>query len=251
MSVDERCTASIDGVALVTGGGSGIGAACAAHLAAAGTKVVVADIDDRAARRVARDIDGRPAQVDVTDRGSVAALLESLDCAPDVLVTCAGGAPRCAALDVGEDLFTATWQLNVGGFWRCVQESSRRAVRERRRLKVVHVASSLHAGPAPDLSHFAAAKAASVTLVRCLAQELAPQGVVINAILPGPVDTPMTRPVWEADPRLLEVLETRIPLGRVGTPDDVARLVEWLASPATEWMTGAMLTLDGGLAVAA
>ncbi len=114
----------------------------------------------------------------------------------------------------------------------------------------MHVASSLHRGPAPGLSHFSAAKAASVALVRCLAQELAPVGVRVNGVIPGPVDTPATARVWETMPDVPLAITERLPLGRVGKPDDVTPAILWLASDEARWVTGTLLTVDGGLDVA-
>ena len=238
-------------LAVVTGGASGIGAAVARELAAGGARVVIADLDLARAQSLAAELGGEARRVDVCERDQVVALFAGLPGAPDVLVTSAGGAPRSAALDTDEATFARTLQLNTGGFWRCAQEAARRAVAAGQPLAIVHVASSLHRGPAPGLAHFAAAKAASVTLVRCLAQELAPQRIRVNAVIPGPVETPMTTPVWDAMPGLRESLGARIPLGRIGTPADVARAVAWLASDEAEWVTGALLPVDGGLEVAA
>lgn len=235
---------------VVTGGGSGIGAASAAALADAGAQVVVADIDHDAAQAVAGETGGQARHVDVRDRDSVSALISSLPRAPDGLLTCAGGAVRCPAIEVDEELLLSTLQLNAGGFWRCAQESARRAVEEGRRLAIVHVASSLYAGPAPGLSHFAAAKGASISLVRCLAQEWAVHGIRVNAIVPGPVDTPATGKAWAADPAVREAVESRIPMGRIGRTADLIPAVTWLLHDAAEWITGSLVSIDGGWSIA-
>ncbi len=234
---------------VVTGGGSGIGAAAAAALADGGARVVVADIDTEAAEAVARQIGGRAHRVDVRQRTSVEALFASLPRAPDALLTSAGGASRAAALDVSEDLFLETLQLNTGGFWRSAQEAARLAIAERRTLSIVHVASSLHAGPAPGLSHFAAAKGASVSLLRCLAQEWAEYGIRVNGIVPGPVDTPATD-AWRVDRTLRRAMESSLPLGRIGRPEDLLPAILWLLSDSAEWVTGSLVTIDGGRSIA-
>jgi meso-butanediol dehydrogenase/(S,S)-butanediol dehydrogenase/diacetyl reductase len=237
-------------LAVVTGGASGIGAAVARELAAGGAAVVVADLDAARAAALAVAIGARAQPLDVCDRGQVDALFAGLGQAADILVTCAGGAGRSVALDTDEATFGASMQLNAGGFWRCAQVAARAAINAHRPLSIVHVASSLHRGPAPGLAHFAAAKAASVTLVRCLAQEWAADGVRVNAVVPGPVETPMTAPLWDRSPGVRETLRARIPLGRIGEPPDVARAVAWLASDEASWVTGAVLPVDGGLEVA-
>ena len=228
-------------LAVVTGGASGIGAACAEQLQIQGATVVIGDIqaDSESTKHL-----------DVTNRESVVGFFSALERAPDILITCAGGAARTAALDVDDALMDATVSLNFGGFWRCAQEASRRAIADATPLAIVHVGSSLHRGPAPSLSHFAAAKAASMTMVRCLAQELAPNDIRINAVVPGPVETPATQPVWDAQPHIRAALADALPLGRIGTPDDVVPAILFLASADAAWATGTILTIDGGMDVA-
>jgi NAD(P)-dependent dehydrogenase (short-subunit alcohol dehydrogenase family) len=239
-------------LAVVTGGASGIGAAAVRELAQGGATVVVADLDAARAAALAAASGGAvsAAAVDVRERDAVEALFAGLPRPADILVTSAGGAPRSAALDTDEAIFAAALQLNAGGFWRCAQVAARAAIGAARPLAIVHVASSLHRGPAPGLAHFAAAKAASVTLVRCLAQEWAAYAVRVNAVVPGPVETPMTTPAWDRMPGMREAVRASLPLGRIGEPADVARAIAWLASDESAWVTGSLLQVDGGLEVA-
>lgn len=237
-------------LAVITGGASGIGAEVARILAQRGAEVVIADLDEDRATSLAATIDAQARPVDVRERSQVRKLFDSLDRPPAVLVTCAGGARRCEVLDVDDALFHDTLNLNAGGFWRCTQEAARCAMAHAAPLAVVHLASSLHRGPAPELSHFAAAKAASVALVRCLAQELAAHKIRVNGVIPGPVETPATAPTWDARPDIRAQLSQRLPLGRIGTPGDIAPAVAWLASDEARWVTGAVLSVDGGLDVA-
>lgn len=237
-------------LAVVTGGGSGIGAQVATLLADRGADVIVADLNRDNAHAIAEPIGGTAQVVDVRDRNQVTELFGALNRAPAVLVTCAGGASRRPALEVDEALFHDTFNLNAGGFWRCTQEAARCSMAAGTPLSVVHLASSLHRGPAPELSHFSAAKAASVALVRCLAQELASAQIRVNAVIPGPVETPATSPVWDARSGLRDALSQKLPLGRIGRPGDVAPAVLWLASDEAAWVTGAVLNVDGGLDVA-
>ncbi|MCU0758455.1 MAG: SDR family oxidoreductase [Steroidobacteraceae bacterium] len=243
-------------LAVVVGGASGIGAAAARELVRGGAQVVVADLDATRAASLAQELAGgtpgaaHAVAVDVRERGSVEALFCGLPRPADIVVTSAGGASRSAAFDTDEATFAAALQLNAGGFWRCAQVAARAAVAAARPLAIVHVASSLHRGPAPGLAHFAAAKAASVTLVRCLAQEWAAHAIRVNAVVPGPVETPMTTPVWDAAPGLRAAIRASLPLGRIGEPADVARAIAWLASDEAAWITGTLLPVDGGLEVA-
>ncbi len=235
---------------VVTGAGSGIGAEVAREFAGRGARVVVVDSAANLAHAVAESIGATAVVTDVRDRAQVCSLMADLDQAPDILITSAGGAARRSALDVDEALFADSYQLNVGGFWRCTQEAARRAIAEQTSLSVVNIASSLYRGPATDLSHFAAAKGASVTLVRCLAQELAAHNIRVNAVVPGPVETPATARVWDDNPDARSTMRAKIPLGRIGEPRDVANAAVWLASGESNWVTGTVLRVDGGLDVA-
>lgn len=228
-------------LALVTGGASGIGAEAARCLAADGAEVICADIKT--------GVTG-VRTVDVRDRAQVVRMVADLPRAPDILITCAGGARRRAALEVDEEMLGESLALNLGGFWRCTQEAAKRAIAEKIPLAVVHVASSLHRGPAPELSHFAAAKGASVTMMRCLAQELAGHKIRVNAVIPGPIETPATTPIWDNRPGYREALSATVPLKRIGVPADVVPAILWLASSEAGWVTGSLLTVDGGLDVA-
>jgi len=239
-----------DRLVVVTGGGSGIGATASLALADAGAEVIVADLDFNAATMVAARIGGTAIAVDVCDRASVISLFTSLARSPDALLTCAGGASRCPALDVDDELMFNSLHLNTGGFWRCAQEAARRSIADRRPLAIAHVASSLYAGPAPGLSHFAAAKGASISLVRCLAQEWAAHGIRVNAIIPGPIDTPATERVWGEHPEIRAAIEARMPTGRVGRTADLIPIINWLLHDSTEWVTGSLITVDGGWSVA-
>lgn len=241
----------LDGrIAVVTGGASGIGAAVARRLADQGARIEIVDVDAAGAERVAREVGGRAHRVDVRQRAELRAMFGTFPHPIDVLVTCAGGAERRAALDIDDALLEETFALNAAAFLRCAQEAARSIIAAGRRATFIHVASSLYRGPAPGLAHFAAAKAASVTLVRCLAHEWARSGIRVNAVISGPAETPMTAPVWDAQPQLRAALVERLPLGRIGEPDDVAAGVSWLASDEAAWVTGSLLTIDGGLQIA-
>ncbi len=239
-----------DQLAVVTGGASGIGAEIAAMLASRGAEVIVADSDADRARAVANTIGGQARTTDVCDRTQVTELFATLGRAPGILITCAGGAARRPLLEVDDELLHSTFDLNAGGFWRCTQEAARCCIAADAALSVVHIGSSLHRGPAPELSHFAAAKAASITLVRCLAQELATHNIRVNAVIPGPVETGTTKPIWDARPEIRAALNDKLPLGRIGQPMDIAPAALWLASEEAAWITGAILDVDGGLNVA-
>lgn len=236
--------------AVVIGAGSGIGAAIARRLSGEGVGVVVCDLDEQAAQTVAKETGGQARRVDVTSPGSVAALFDGLGVPPQLLVHSAGGAARKAALEITEADWLASLQLNAGGFFRIAQRAASELIAAGRPGSFVQIASALHRGAAPGLAHFSAAKAASVQLVRCFAHEWAPHGIRVNAVAPGPADTPMTQRAWARQtPEQRQAINDRVPLGRVGTAEEVAAAAVFLLSEESNWTTGSLLAVDGGLGV--
>lgn len=234
--------------ALVTGGGSGIGAAVARHLAADGHRVVVADIDLLAARDVAAAIgsDASAMQVDVSDPLSVDSLLQRL-LAQEGRLT---GAVNCAAVSGPReqlaDYTDADWHrmmaVNVDGAFFCMRAEIRALVASGGG-SIVNVASVMGVVAAPFASAYVAAKHALVGMTKAAALDYASEGVRINAVGPGYIDTPLLAAI--PDDRMREIRQLH-PLGRLGAPHEIAGLIAWLLSPASAFMTGAFLPVDGG-----
>ena len=229
--------------ALVVGGASGIGWAVAKGLAADGCRVTVADLNaDGAAARAAEL--GAPhvsAAVDVTDEDAVAALFDRAG-PLDVVVNTAGigGVGRITELPL--DQFRAVIDVNlIGGFL-----VTKHAGQQLREGGVLVNLTSLNARlAAPGMSAYCAAKAGLAMLTQVAALELAPRGIRVNAVSPGFVDTPLTEGVALVPGALEEYVENT-PLGRVGTPEDVANAVLFLCSDKASWMTGEVVDLNGG-----
>ncbi|MEU2201142.1 SDR family NAD(P)-dependent oxidoreductase [Isoptericola sp. NPDC019482] len=235
-------------VALVTGGAHGIGAAAVRRLHAEGATVVVADLDDDAARRAVHDLPagGAPASAvtcDITDTASVdAAVGAALERHGrlDVLVGVAGGTGVHPGLLDGMD--DATWaagvDLNLAGPARCV----RAAAPHLPRGGAIVLVGSVNGLQAFGDEDYSAAKAGLVSLAQNLAVRLGARGVRINVVAPGTIRTR----VWDerADPDRLAAL---YPLGRIGEPDDVAAAIAFLASDDAAWITGVTLPVDGGV----
>jgi NAD(P)-dependent dehydrogenase (short-subunit alcohol dehydrogenase family) len=235
--------------AVVTGAGRGIGRACALALARAGAEVVLVSrtADDLAA--VGRQIEaaggGAHAVVcDVTDPRAVDDALGALD-ALDVLVTSAGGNLPEPFLDVTPEHLDALLALNVKGTFLAAQAAARRMVATGAGGAIVTVSSQMGHVGAPNRTVYCATKHAIEGLTKAMAVELAPHDIRVNAVAPTFVETPMTTP-FLADAAFRAEVERRIPLGRVGRPDDVAGAVVFLASPAAALITGASLLVDGG-----
>jgi 3-oxoacyl-[acyl-carrier protein] reductase len=230
-------------VALVVGGASGIGWAVAQGLAADGCRVVIADLNADGATARADEL-GPPhtgTAVDVTDEDSVAALFERVG-PVDIVVNTAGigGVGRITDLPL-EQFRSVVDVCLIGGF--LVIKYAGRHLRDGGSL--VSLTSLNARQAAPGMSAYCAAKAGLAMLTQVAALELAPRGIRVNAVSPGFVDTPLTEGVKLVPGTLEEYIENT-PLGRVGTPQDVADAVLFLVSDKASWMTGEVVDLNGG-----
>jgi NAD(P)-dependent dehydrogenase (short-subunit alcohol dehydrogenase family) len=234
-------------VAVVTGAAGGLGRACALALACGGAETVLMGRSLDALERLALEIaaaGGRslPVRCDATDPASVREAFDGI-AAPAVLVTSVGGNRPEPFLDVSSDALAWSWRVNVRSAFLCSQAAAGRMIRAGAGGSIVHVTSQMgHVGAALR-SAYCAAKHAVEGLVKATAVELAPFGIRVNAVAPTFVETPMTRPFLE-DPEARAAIVDRIPLGRLGTPEEVAAAVVFAASSSL--MTGASLRVDGG-----
>ncbi len=229
-------------VAVVIGAASGIGWASAQALAVDGCRVTVADRNADGARERAAEL-GEPhtaAYVDVTDEDSVQLLFEKGPL--DVVVNCAGFSNIGLITDMPTDQFRSVIDVCLNGAF-IVAKHAGRQLRDRGVLVSI---SSLNARqPAAGMSAYCAAKAGLAMLTQVAALELAPRGIRVNAVSPGFVNTPLTEPA-AAVPGVIEEYLENTPLGRAGTPEDVANAVVFLCSPKSSWLTGEVLDLNGG-----
>jgi len=234
-------------VAVVTGAAGGRGRACALALARDGAETVLMGRSPDALERLAGEIaaaGGRalPVRCDATDPASVNEAFNTIP-VPDVLVTSVGGNRPEPFLDVSGEALDWSWRVNVRSAFLCSQAAASRMIRAGTGGSIVHVTSQMgHVGAALR-SAYCAAKHAVEGLVKATAVELAPFGIRVNAVAPTFVETPMTRP-FLADPVARAAIVDRIPLGRLGTPEEVAAAVVFAAGSTL--MTGASLRVDGG-----
>ncbi len=238
--------------AVVTGGGRGIGAATVRRLAEAGASVVAADLDVAAAEKVAADAPGNviAAAVDVADSASLAQLADlavSEFGRLDVWVNNAGIYPTTGpAIEATDEFIDRMLEVNVRGTFAGAREAARRMTEGG---VIVNVASTAGFRAAPGISAYVASKHAVVGLTKNLAIELGPAGVRVVGVAPGVIDTPGVQeqlaPLKEAG---LDVgaRMTRTLLGRAGQPDDVARVITFLASDLAAWVTGDVVAVDAG-----
>ena len=239
------------GVAVVTGGGSGIGRMTCEHLIREGFRLAVLDLDAESAIGSAGQ--GIGLGVDVSDPTAVS---EAFDTAEkelgpvDVLVNNAGITGSAAAARLHEtpvEEWDRVMAVNVRGVYLCSQAALRSMV-PRRSGHIITIASVAGMVPFPARSVYSVSKAAALLLARSIAADYAADGIRSNAICPGMVETPMTK--WRLDqPDLRAQVEARIPIGRVAQPEDIAEAVALLASGRLSYMTGHGLVVDGGWTV--
>lgn len=237
--------------ALVTGGGNGLGAAIARELARQPAHVSVLDTDVTAAEAVASDLpSGQAIAADVADEGAVEQALDALPSAPDVVVCNAGIVRFGPLLDLAVDDWSSVVETNLTGTFVVARAVARRMVQARRRGAIVNIGSMNGVAPGPNAGAYGATKAAITLLTQQMALEWGEHGIRVNAVAPGMIDAGMSSPIF-ADPEFRRLRESRVPLGRLGTADDIARAVVWLASSSAEYVTGQTLLVDGGVTMSA
>jgi NAD(P)-dependent dehydrogenase (short-subunit alcohol dehydrogenase family) len=241
----------LDGrVALVTGGGSGIGRASAHALAQAGAQVAVSDVDEDAARAVAGEIGrGEAHRLDVADEAGVKAVVGAImgrHGRIDILVNNAGLGARMPTVELPTERWRHVLAVNLDGSFFCAREAGRHMVAAGRGA-VVNVASIMGlVGGAhyPNLAYHSA-KGALVNFTRALACEWAARGVRVNGVAPTFARTRLTEPLL-ADDAMAQRLIADTPMGRFAEPEEVAAAILFLASDAASMITGAILPVDGG-----
>ncbi len=230
-------------VALVTGGNRGIGLACAKALAACGHRVAVTY---RSAPPDEPDL--LAVECDVTDAEAVEAAFDRVEAElgpVEVLVVAAGINADTLVLMMKDEDFTRVLDANLTGAFRVAKRAAKRMLRARWG-RIILISSASGQIGTPGQANYAASKAGLLGFARSFARELAPRGITVNVVSPGPIDTDMLQAL---DEERRGVLTALVPLGRVGQPDEVAGAVTFLASDAAAYITGINLPVDGGLAM--
>ena len=238
-------------VVLVTGGSRGIGRAIAFGLAAAGACVIGTATSEAGAAELtatfaANGLKGRGAVLDVSSEASIDTLLAQLDAAasmPSILVNNAAITRDGLLLRMKPDDWNQVIQTNLSAVYRLSKGVLRRMMKERRG-RIINITSIVGITGNPGQVNYSAAKAGVLGFTKSLAQEVASRGITVNAVAPGFIDTDMTKAL-SAEQRA--VLAGRIPMERLGAPEDVASAVLFLASPQAGYITGETLHVNGGL----
>ncbi|MCP5327908.1 MAG: 3-oxoacyl-ACP reductase FabG [Steroidobacteraceae bacterium] len=238
--------------ALVTGASRGIGRAIAEALAAEGAKVVGTATTAAGAEAISGWLGasgGRGAVLDVADAAAVDALLAELDAsaaAPSILVNNAAITRDMLLLRMKPEEWDQVIATNLTSVFRLSRACLRKMLKDRAG-RIISITSIVGAIGNPGQTNYAAAKAGVIGFTKSLAREVASRGITVNAVAPGFIDTDMTRGLNEAQ---RESLLGQIPMGRLGSPADVAAAVVFLASPAAGYLTGQTLHVNGGMHMA-
>lgn len=245
---------SLDGrLALVTGGSRGIGLSAAMALARSGANIVLAARDgatlDAAAgecRSSGRSIATCP--VDIRDARAIPAWYDSLVATlgrPDILVNSAGTTRRAPATELSLEQWDEVLAVNLTGVFAMCQAFARHCMAAKAMGKIINIASLATSAARKDTAAYTASKGGVGQLTKALAVDWAASGILVNALAPGYIATKLTEPLVN-DPAFDSWVRQRCPLGRWGTPEDIAWPVVFLASPASDFITGQILYVDGG-----
>ncbi len=243
----------VDKVSIITGAGSGIGHATAVKFAKEGAKIAVCDINEQAARKVAREIndDGGEAihfHVDVTDTDSIARMVDGVMDKwgrIDTLVNNAGIVQDAQLKKMTEDQFDCVIDVNLKGVYNCTKA-------------VVDIMLHQHCGCILNASsivgiygnfgqtNYAASKFAVIGMMKTWARELGKKGIRANAICPGFIETPILKSMPH---KIVQMMEDKVPMGRLGRPEEIANTYAWLASDEASYINGAVIEVSGGVTI--
>lgn len=247
--------------AIVTGGANGIGRAIALRMAEAGAGVVITDLNLDAAMQTAEEIKskggrGRALKADADNPDDARKCIEETVRAfdhLDILINNAAVYPPSSLLDMSQDTWNDVLNINLRGVFQTSQAAARQMIDQGHGGKIINIASVEGLHPAPFLGHYDSSKAGVIMLSKAMALEWAPYGILVNAIAPGGIETPglevLLAHFTPPDGNIGDTMQyhvNRTPLGRMGQPDDVARMVLVLASGAADYMTGSLVVVDGG-----
>ena len=242
-----------DRVAVVTGGGSGIGLATVRRFAEEGARVVIADIDAGAGERAAAEVDGLFVATDVTDPDQVTALFDAAVAQYgrlDVAFNNAGISPPedDSILDTGLDAWRRVQEVNLTSVYLCCKAAIPHMQRGGKG-SIINTASFVAVmGAATSQLSYTASKGGVLAMSRELGVQFAREGIRVNALCPGPVNTPLLQELFAKDPERAARRLVHVPLGRFAEPTEIAAAVAFLASDDASFITASQFLVDGGIA---
>ncbi|MFZ1499001.1 MAG: SDR family NAD(P)-dependent oxidoreductase [Giesbergeria sp.] len=235
-------------VCLITGAAQGIGAACARRFAAEGAHVVLADVDDARGAALAAELSGRYLHCDVGEKAQVDPLVQQALAWKgriDVLVNNAGIFRAADFLEVTEEDFDAVLRVNIKGAF-LVGQAVARAMAQAGRGSIVNMSSVNGTLAIPNIASYNVSKGGINQLTRVMALALAPHHIRVNAVAPGTIATELAAKAVLTSDEAKKKIMSRTPMGRLGEPSEIADVVAWLASDAASYVTGEIVTVDGG-----
>jgi 2-hydroxycyclohexanecarboxyl-CoA dehydrogenase len=251
----QQATSLVGKSVVVTGGASGIGRATALQFASAGAKVLIGDVNVEQAAATAKQIraaggEAESLPLDLTDGASIDAFVDQvmtrLGGAPDILASVAGVDKVMPFLDNTPDVWELLTQVNYLGPVRMIHRFLPKMM-ERRGGKIVTVASDAGRVGSSGESFYAGTKGAVIAFTKSLAREVARAGITCNCVAPGPTDTPLFNGTIPEGSKLRDALIKAIPLRRLAQPAEIANTIVYFATPATDFMTGQVVSVSGGL----
>jgi len=242
-------------VAIVTGARRGMGRAHSLALAGAGAKIVVSDISQEECQQVVEEIkkaggEALAVKCDVSDKKEVEEMVKKTVekfGRLDILVNNAGICQFKPFLELSEQEWNKTIDINLKGYFLCAQAAAKEMVKQKSGaiVNIASIAMGQVGIGMSSIAHYCASKGGIVAMTQAIAAELAPYNIRVNAVAPGAIETPMAD-ATKSDPQILEAALAKIPMKRMGQPEEVARLVLFLASDNSSYMTGSTVIVDGG-----
>jgi NAD(P)-dependent dehydrogenase (short-subunit alcohol dehydrogenase family) len=236
-------------VTLITGGSTGIGAACAERFAREGAKVVIADVNMQAGQALAQQLKASFVRCDVSDKSQIdyaIAYVLSQHGRLDVLVNNAGIFKASPFLEVTEEDFDVVMSVNLRGAFFMAQAAARAMVQCQARGSIINMSSVNGVLAIPVIASYNMSKGGINQLTRAAALALADHGIRVNAVAPGTIATELAAQAVLTDDAAKARILSRTPMRRLGEPQEVAEVVAWLASEASSYITGEIITIDGG-----